>query len=145
MTTDYIIALLMIIVIASIILNISLFIRGNHYENLWVSLKDKYMENKYNERIDELRESKEKLALNKREYENCLTLIDFDNINIFSIERSNNKTTIGYWADEMGKCDTKEWVLDIPVDIHNELVKAYKKYTSKDICIIGEKHEYYKK
>ncbi len=60
-------------------------------------------------------------------------VIDFDNMDIFSIERNVSDgvghTIIGYWlVDQYGAKSNQEWFLFCSVETHEKLVSEFKKH-----------------
>lgn len=91
--------------------------------------------NKIYENIDKLN-SKIKLEEQKIKLEEQYDVeIDFDEINVFSIERINSQndhdsvTIIGHIMNDM----TKEWKLYISLEQHNELVKKFRKWKASKV------------
>ena len=77
--------------------------------------------NKLEEKTIELDE----IAINKDKA--CSIVLDFDNIDVFSIERNNGRTVVGYWV-VYGPLNrqTKEWYYDCNTDVHEQLIKDHR-------------------
>ena len=63
----------------------------------------------------------------------CSSLLDFDNIDVFSVERNSNRTVIGYWhhsidSNENEVKTSKEWYFHCNTDVHENIVAQYDRY-----------------
>lgn len=71
----------------------------------------------------------------KKDVQNAEFVIDWKNMDAFSIERmgdpKDNYTVIGYWVVESGEKRVHEWKFYCSLDQHNKLAKEFKEYGKK--------------
>jgi hypothetical protein len=68
----------------------------------------------------------------------CNFVIEFDNIDVFSLERTSNSTVIGYWhhsTDRDGNevKSSREWYFHCNTDVHEKIVLNYRNYLNNKI------------
>jgi hypothetical protein len=63
----------------------------------------------------------------------CNFVIEFDNIDVFSLERNANRTVIGYWhhsidSNENEVKTSREWYFHCNTDVHENIFAQYGRY-----------------
>lgn len=64
-------------------------------------------------------------SFNDKNY-NAESIVNWDNINAFSVERNGNKTVVGYYLFDEGKNKVKEWYFNCSVERHQEIVNQFR-------------------
>ena len=101
--------------------------------------KDKYIE-ELREHYEELREHNTalsgRLTKQRREFDEiidnknkgCSIVLDFYNVDVFSIERNEGRTIVGHWitTNEPQKRQIRQWYFDCNTEVHEKLVAEYR-------------------
>jgi len=107
----------------------------------WISASDIKAKDKYiadilekNARLVKQLNKEDAATIEREKSRACHVVLDYDNIDIFSIERTNDITIIGYWiSTDDGDVPkrSKEWNLHCNTDVHETLVAEYRASLSR--------------